>query len=559
MTKRRKIDLAPVPTPQKADSANIATSKASVDQMITGTGSSIDIPRTALSQGAKFGEVITAGALRFATRREPAAKKLVIDVAEDIYDKWFKIQTITQGKAEEGKDTLNEKVQTVLEKLQVKKHAIIATKYEREYGWAIIVLGFKDQGETLNVPVANPTEIDHLAVYSPRSVTVETEDLDETSARFGLPVIYKVNRGKGKTFRVHFSRVLHVATRLDEDAWAGVPVLEPIWDDLTVYRNLRWASGQVYWRMPGIMKFTFPKDYTADQIKAFFATLGDPNVRTFIALPEDKDLEIMGAAGKVLDPSLFTDIALRSISMGSGIPKQKLEGTEAGAITGSEVNQREYYKYVSDQQKLYEAEIIGPLIDMMMAIGQIQPDVDYRVEWANAFQLDSKSEAETVLLQAQSDLILLKYMTIDEVRQIRGRKALTEVTSGKEDGQRLLSLLELQSRNPAGILTDSILESDKPEPPSRHVRETEMNLTRELHAIFNRYKAKGISLKDAIRLGDIAIQKHYDAVLEVARKTMSRRAGKEVTVPPEITTRLGKRVADSKADLHKIFDEFKLD
>ena len=446
--RKRKINLATVPAAPKA--ANIAVSKASVDQLITGTGSSIDIPRTALSHGAKFGEVITAEALRFATRREPAAKKLIIDVAEDIYDKWFKVTSIAQGdQAQEANNTLDEKVQTVFEKLNLKKEAIAATEYERRYGWAIIVLGFKDQGRDLVSPVKNATEIDHLAVYSPRSVSVEQEDLDEKSARFGLPVIYKVNRGRGKNFRVHFSRVLHVATRLDEEAWAGVPILEPIWDNLTVYRNIRWAAGQVYWRMAGLMVFTLPTNYTPEEIKAFFASLGDPNVRSFIALPDDKKLEILGAAGRTLDPSLFTDPILRSISMGSGIPKQKLEGTEAGALTGSEVNQREYYKYVSDQQKLYEAQIIGPLIDLMMSIGQIEPDVDYKVEWTNAFQLDPKSEAETQLLQAQADLILLKYMTMDEVRDLRGKKPLKDVTSGKEDGQRLLSLLELAAKGTA--------------------------------------------------------------------------------------------------------------
>lgn len=277
-------------------------------------------------------------------------------------------------------------------------------------------------------------------------MSVDVEDEDEKSARFGLPVKYFVNRGKGKSFRVHFSRVLHVATRLDEHPWAGVPVLEAVWDDLTVYRNIRWAAGQVYWRMPGLMKFTFPKDYKKEDIEAFFSALGEPNARTFIALPEDKQLEILSAAGRVLDPSLFTDPILRSISMGSGIPKQKLEGTEAGAITGSEVNQREYYKYVSDQQKLYEDQIIAPLLDQMMKIKQLKTNVDYRIEWANAFQLDPAAEATIRLQEAQRDLILLRYMTIDEVRNLHGEKPLSEVTSGKEDGQRLLSLLELASK-----------------------------------------------------------------------------------------------------------------
>jgi hypothetical protein len=462
LAKRRRINLAPIPSVERGDSAKIAAPRVTADELITGAGAAIDIPRTSLAKGAKFGEVITAAALRFATRREPAAKKLVMDVAEDIYDKWFKAKAITgPGKPEEGSDSLNASVQTIMEQLQVKKHAILATQYERRYGWSVLIIGYKDQATDLQTPVQGAQEIDHLAAYSPRSVTVETEEEDEKSPRFGLPKMYYVNRGKGKSFRVHFSRVLHVATRLDEHPWAGVPILEPIWDDMTVYRNIRWAAGQVYWRMPGLMKFKFPKDYKKEEMDAFFNALGDPNARTFIALPADKDLEILSTAGRVLDPSMFTDPILRSISMGSGIPKQKLEGTEAGAITGSEVNQREYYKYVSDQQKLYEAEIIGPLIDKMMEIGQLKPNVDYQVEWANAFQLDPQAEAQIRLAEAQTDLILLKYMTIDEVRQSKGKKPLNEVTTGKEDGQRLLSLLELQSKAGVGLASADVIPRER--------------------------------------------------------------------------------------------------
>jgi hypothetical protein len=298
------------------------------------------------------------------------------------------------------------------------------------------------------------------------------------------------------------------------------------------------------------MKFTFPKDYTADQIKAFFATLGDPNVRTFIALPEDKDLEIMGAAGKVLDPSLFTDIALRSISMGSGIPKQKLEGTEAGAITGSEVNQREYYKYVSDQQKLYEAEIIGPLIDMMMAIGQIQPDVDYRVEWANAFQLDPKTEAETELIQAQSDLILLKYMTMDEVREKRGKKPLKDVTSGKEDGQRLLSLLELQTKATAGVGTGFGVSLNSVDMSRLALMGVERKLGIKLQKILHSYHTKEIDKTMAQHQGKQSIEDMHQELLRVARDQL-----KQPTLPIEITTRLVVKRDRALSDFAKVLDE----
>lgn len=451
--KRSRINLAPVPrlkmSAATVDEAAKISERAATDSAVVGYGSAIDIPRTTLAKGGKFGEVITPAALNFAVRREPVAKRLVIDVANDIYDKWFELEPIkpaseSEGASAEETNTLDQNTQAVLEVLNAKANFIQATQYERQYGWSIIVLGFKDNATDLQQPADNPSEVDHLAVYSPRAASVYKEDEDEKSERFGLPVIYRINRGKGKTLMVHFTRVIHVATRLDEHPWAGVSVLENVWDDMTVYRNIRWAAGQVYWRMAGLLIFHLPKDYNQPEIQNFLASLGDPNVRTFLALPEDKQAEILSAAGRVLPPEEFTNLIMRSISMGSAIPKQKLEGTEAGAVTGSEVNQREYYKYVSDQQKLYEAEIVGPFIDLLMQIGQVKPDVDYKINWESAFELDTAMKSAAELADAQTARLELEYMLIEEVRKKRGLRPLAP-----EEYDKLLAQREILKPSPA--------------------------------------------------------------------------------------------------------------
>jgi len=438
----RRVDLVRPPKHGKT--------KVTADSVITGFGSVIDIPRTELAKGAKFGEAITPQALRFAVRREPVAKRVVYDVAEDVFEKWFEVRPIKAG-GEQPDLTLNEKVQAEFEKLHAKTAFIKAAEYERLYGWSIIVLGLEDSAGSLDQPAANVTRVDHLAVYSPRAVSVLKEDTEKESDRFGLPVLYEVNRGHGDTIKVHHSRVLHVATRLDEHPYQGVSVLEHIWDDMTVYRNLRWALGQVYWRMAGLMVFTLPADTSDAAWQEFISKVGDPNARTFLMLPDDKKVEILSAAGRVLDPNQFIDPILRSISIGTGIPKQKLEGAEAGALASSETNQRDYYKYISGQQVLYEDQMVAPLIDLMMDIGQL-PDFDYNIEWHSAFELDIATEAAAKLADAQTAREELRYRTVDEVRGSRGDKPLAEATGGRIDGQIFLPLLELQSRPqaPAG-------------------------------------------------------------------------------------------------------------
>jgi hypothetical protein len=112
-------------------------------------------------------------------------------------------------------------VQQALSSLNAKAVFTQAAIYERLFGWSIIVLGFVDYAGELQQPVKRPREIRDLAAYSPMSFSVQTsdEDQDRQSPRFGLPIFYTLSRGgSAAQEKVHFSRVIHLATRLSDFA-----------------------------------------------------------------------------------------------------------------------------------------------------------------------------------------------------------------------------------------------------------------------------------------------------------------------------------------------------
>jgi hypothetical protein len=100
-----------------------------------------------------------------------------------------------------------------------------------------------------------------------------------------------------------------------------------------------------------------------------------------------------------------------------------LRGAQAGALTGSEVNEREYFGYISDQQTLYEPTV-WELIDRLMDTGQISKVEDYRVVWQSGLELSEKDEAAVELQLAQVRNLKTGWMTIDEVRAEEGLGAL---------------------------------------------------------------------------------------------------------------------------------------
>lgn len=147
--------------------------------------SSIGIPRTALGEGATFGEKFTDDDLLFAIKREPVAFKTVFQVAHDIFDKWFEVLDVREKDKDEAS---NANVQAELSKLGAKDVFTQAAVYEHGFGYSIIVIGYKDEGETLEDEVKNAESIEDLAAYSPKQIGKVSVDRDYIEFMLGHKV-----------------------------------------------------------------------------------------------------------------------------------------------------------------------------------------------------------------------------------------------------------------------------------------------------------------------------------------------------------------------------------
>ena len=373
---------------------------------------------------ADFGEPINEEDLLFAVQREPVAYRIVFQAAHDIFDNWFKVEDV----AEKPDPHFDKQVQIVLGKLNAKSVFTQMAVFERLLGWSIIVQGYADHGTTLEAPVESPQEIRDIVAYGPLQFSVQTsdEDKDQESERFGLPIFYTLARTGISQAKVHFSRVIHFATRLLTHPYIGISVLEPVYDDLTVLRNIRWGMGQTMFRygsgfpdveVQGASKKTLDDLEESQQFKSLQA-------RTYFLHSEKTKLEFKGIAGRALDPEPYYLPIMENISAGSGIPLAILRGAQAGELTGSEVNEREYFKLISDAQSRYEPGIRA-LIDVLIACGQFKTNVkDYKIVWLGGFEVSEKDKALVELSLAQAREKKQGWMTIDEIRAEEGLQAL---------------------------------------------------------------------------------------------------------------------------------------
>jgi phage-related protein (TIGR01555 family) len=372
---------------------------------------------------ADFGMPLNEKDLLFAVRREPVANRMVFKVAHDIFAKGFVIEEV----AEKPEPKWSREVSKVLDGLNAKARLTQMVVYERLFGWAILAMTYVDYGKDLSAPVQGGKEIRELLPYCSLQCSIQSseEDKDVKSDRYGLPVFYRINRSGARQGRLHFTRAIHCATRLLDHLYKGMSVLEPVYDDLTIWRNERWGLGQTLFRYGSGFPDIVIKGANKAKLDAFensqqFKNL---NARTHFMHDENTVLEFKGLAGKALNPEPYCTPVIESLSCGSGIPTAILRGAQAGALAGSEVNEREYFGYISDQRTLYEPTV-WELIDRLMDTDQISKVEDYRVVWPSGLQLSEKDKATVELQLAQARNFKTSWMTIDEIRAEQGLGAL---------------------------------------------------------------------------------------------------------------------------------------
>jgi len=440
----------------------------------TSQGSSIRIPQVSTELGAGFGDEISDDDRLFAATREPIAHFLTYKMAADVFDKWFKVD---DPSTEEGDPKLDEAVQKALTMLNAKPVLTELLEYERIYGWSLLVGGFSDATDVkqLRQPLREGSQLLQLSAYPKTHVEVWVKDENENSSRFGQPVVYKVDRGDGKFLYVHYSRCYRLQTRS-----SGKSVLDPIWDDLTCGRNIRWGAAQWMYRTGGgFPVIKFPPGTTKEKLEEWIDSNAFSNLmaRSYIGITGDMDFTFAGAAGKALDPQPFFQTNLEQIAIGTGVPEPVLRGAQAGAVTGSEINQRQYYKLISSIQAQVEP-CVRWIIDHLIAGRQIKglpytageslsarvkrwvkhdmaPPLrfEYLVEWESAFELTELDNRRAELLKEQANQIRLQYMTVDEVRAMNN---LDPLPNGEGAA--------LQSIKPEGVLGDSYIVTEVVKP-----------------------------------------------------------------------------------------------
>jgi len=432
-------------SPEETPTENTSEEEVSPTAIVTGrsVGEDVYTPGRQFTSSELYGGTRAFGAAiddterLFVSQREPILKWLVSYVASDIYDNGFRVVEV--GKEEDNK--LDEAVQAALLELKAKKALTRVTVFERRWGTSILLLSYSTKEEKVDwkVPLYDDEgkllekdiELLQITPYPWSQVKVAKEIRDSSDLRYGQPEFYNITRGGlVRPLKVHWTRVIHIAPRLDEHPYEGLSVMDPVWDDATGWRNIRWAFYQMVWRYGmGYPHFSFD-GATQKNIDDWVAAGGlkDFFVRGVLLSNEKMIVKFVGLEGATVNPKEYVEMAYGSLAMGSRIAQDILTGVSAGAITGSETNLREYAKLISNEQSDIEFVPVE-LIRRLMETGQIEFDYEnkaYALEWGTAFELNELDDARVQLQESVARKNETEYLKLDEVRERAGEKPLAE-------------------------------------------------------------------------------------------------------------------------------------
>lgn len=350
--------------------------------------------------------------------------------AEDMTRSWFTLRM----KDEKLKNDIMSKLADLKAKEAFKK----MRSYERLRGDGFISLGV-----TQSVPfeLSDPLDerklkrLDYIHAFSGMKVSSFIPNEDMFSPNFGQVELFQINRRSqvGQQIagvlndNVHATRLIHDQTRRLEDEYRGQPLLEPLYDIITVLDTSLWSVGQM------LYDFAF-KIYKADGVDDMSAQ--DKNELGMIMdyMFRTEALAIIGANEELKKETTQTsgikdllDYVWDYLSGAVRMPKTVIKGQEAGTITGAQYDVMNYYSRIAAMQENELKPHIERLIRLLLWSsdelgGTINPDsLEWEIKFNPLWSVDSKTDAEIRKLVAETDQIYITngVLTSDETRETR--------------------------------------------------------------------------------------------------------------------------------------------
>lgn len=296
-----------------------------------------------------------------------------------------------------------------------------------------------DSGNSLEVALnTSPKNVIFLQPYSVDSAVIESFNNDKTSASFATPEMYKISTNKNivavgskariPDFKVHASRILHIAENHLENTIFGNPRMLRIFNLLDDLLKVVGGTAETYWLTSNRgMQIDVDKEVemTPDDEDALTDEV-EEYIHNLSRVMKTRGVKINNLGADVPNPKEVFSMLMSLISGTTGIPKRILLGSEAGQLA-SEQDRANWAERIDERRCDFgEATVLRPLITKLTE-GGVLPEADVEIVWPEAFRLNPFESAQTSAQNARSAINLVKtlnerpdFIDITEARDIVG-------------------------------------------------------------------------------------------------------------------------------------------
>lgn len=452
------------PNPNPNPNANLLTVtrnqfRSMVSNIQTVIARSMFSTRAGIGFGGKRDYYEVFGYNRRPTHADFVAKYLRQDIATRVIDApvdglWSDHPTVLGGAH------FNTKWQDIVDEFDVFTALSKVDTFAGLGSYALLVIGI-DDGRPLDAPVemSSGTEerrnITYLQPYLEGSVEIETLDENPFSKRYGLPMMYRVTPGENltknssilqtqthKAFRVHHSRVLHLADRTLESPVFGHSRLEPVFNTLDDIMKVTGGSAETYWLTANRgMQVDVDKEMDLDEEDA--ANLQqeiDEYQHNLRRVMRTRGVKINELGSDVADPRGNFSVLISLLSANTGIPQRVLMGAEAGQLASQQDRANWAVQLEQRQSKWGAPKVLKPFVRQLVAMGVIRKPVKFEIQWAEAFKMNPFERGQTSAQQARSITNVSRAMETAQKIGIDNLISIEEAREMVAPGDQLLRL-----------------------------------------------------------------------------------------------------------------------
>jgi hypothetical protein len=375
----------------------------------------------------------------------PLGWRLTYGFSEDIYNNNFAFEFPANPdlKPEQVRE-INARARAHNKDIGLFEQARLACAFDLEQGEALLHIYREGDGDVAyeHLNKKSPNYHGFLSPANAKKEILRVEainflDYDVIQVKaFGQSQEYRVSyyteNNSRESFHVHPTRAIRwKSNNINYSQFKGQSNLHACFSHLQIINTIDHAAMAAAHRWGIGIPAIFTKGIrTREQAIKFQRVVGNPTTNSWMQVPTENvvDIKMLGLQGNMLNLAELESMMIDQISAVSGIPRPVLMGEMAGVVTGSEVNERQYFAALDRQhtkQNTLLRQFIGidPFYDALWEEFGIR---DYEINWGLRQVLTEIEKAELEMRTFTNASTMMNFARVKEVRSKVGLPDLEE-------------------------------------------------------------------------------------------------------------------------------------